>query len=421
MSNYELKPWQLETFKYNIKHPYCIDALGCGLGKSLTALHTCFHLGRKTLVVCPTYLKYNWVNEVKKFFPDKIVTVINSSKDIYALWDTDVAILSYGLAHKAEKIFEWSEAVVLDEGHYLKNMTSKRTQKLHQFIYENSPKNMYILTGTPLKNRVYELYSLMSLCYYHPSFEEPEFLRKFPTYIDFAEYFSYPTSFMVEYRGKKKKVVRYDGSRNLEELKRYLAPIFIRFDPSVLGLAEPIHKDVLMSDKSDPEIWEAFQSYNKENSSVNPTLKAEVALKKVPFTVEYAEDLLEHYEKVVIFTDHVESAKTLAEKLGCVAITGDTSTLDRSRMAANFSERNVRVLVATIGSFSTGSNLVGAHHMVFNDLPWVPGDLEQAQYRINRIGQTKTCVYHYILGSIQDGYIANTLREKKTVIKEVLE
>jgi SNF2 family DNA or RNA helicase len=417
---YELKSWQQETFEYNIVHPYCINALGCGLGKTLESLHTAFSLDMKPLVIVPTYLRDNWEREIKQFFPGKVITKITKAKDIYPVWDSDIVLVSYGMVHKADALFKWADMSIFDEAHNLKNMTAKRTEACHRLIFEHAHKRCLLLTGTPVQNRVEELYSLMAICYYNPKFQEPPFLIKFPSYVDFAEYFSYRKEYTIRVGRALRTVVKYEGVRRVDELKKWLKGIYIRFDSSILGLQEPIRKPVLIKDKTDPRLWDAFTNFNKENSSTSPDIKAKVALEKVPFTVEYCRNLLEEVDSVVIFTDHVESCIALAKALNATPIHGSVRPEDRTRVANNFKSGKTKILVATIGSFSTGNNLVESHNMVINDPPWVPGELEQAEFRINRIGQTKTPMYHYIQGSIQDAYIYNTLREKDEVIEAVV-
>jgi SNF2 family DNA or RNA helicase len=153
-----------------------------------------------------------------------------------------------------------------------------------------------------------------------------------------------------------------------------------------------------------------------------PTEKASTAAAKVPFTVDYVRDLLEHEDKVIIYTDHTEAGKKLATAFNVPLISGEMVPAERTRVADHFRKNKTsRVLVATLGSFSTGVNLIECTQMVFNDFPWVPGTIEQAKYRINRLGQTRVCTYHYVLGSIQDGYILNTIMNKTKTIKEALE
>lgn len=86
-------------------------------------------------------------------------------------------------------------------------------------------------------------------------------------------------------------------------------------------------------------------------------------------------------------------------------------------MADDFQSGQGNLLVCTVGAMKEGKDLFRSKHIVFNDLPWVPGDLKQVIYRIQRIGQTGTCTIHKILGSPQDAYISEALVEKMEVIE----
>lgn len=92
---------------------------------------------------------------------------------------------------KAEFLFKWADILVVDEAHLAyKNPEAKRSDLLHQFILSREIKRgVMLLTGTPMANNVADFYSLIAICYYSPRFNDPEFLKKFPTYIDFAEHF----------------------------------------------------------------------------------------------------------------------------------------------------------------------------------------------------------------------------------------
>jgi SNF2 family DNA or RNA helicase len=76
-------------------------------------------------------------------------------------------------------------------------------------------------------------------------------------------------------------------------------------------------------------------------------------------------------------------------------------------------------IVATIGSMSVGVNLQAANYMVFNDYPWVPADLAQAEKRIHRIGQKSNCFYYYIFSSGVDENIFQTILDKLKITREV--
>jgi SNF2 family DNA or RNA helicase len=83
-------------------------------------------------------------------------------------------------------------------------------------------------------------------------------------------------------------------------------------------------------------------------------------------------------------------------------------------------DKKRRVLVATIGSFSTGIDLYSSYNMVINDFNWVPGMMKQAMYRIRRIGQKNKCFFHRIIGTEQDKIIMKKLENKMKVIQEIL-
>ena len=422
-----LYPYQEETVKFGIENKYCIYALDMGLGKSLVSLETAFRLGKKALVICPAYLKLKWKAEVHKFYPDKVVSLFNSAKDIYKVWDTDVCILPLSLLEHGEVLFEWAQIVIADEATAFKELKTKRTIDFHRMIYENSVERCLLLTGTPILNRVYEFYSLLAICNYSPDIEESAFLQKFPDYVTFANYFSYVEENLITRttkKGKRKKVMvrQWEGVRNTEELAKWIKPFYIRYEADkILDLPPEIEVKVPASMDNNPELMEDFMSFVNENESANSRLKKESAIKKVPFTVEYVKGLhVEGVEQVVVYSDHVDSAKLIAKALGVEPITGETPMWKRRELAENFMAGKSKNIVATIKSFSTGEDLMAANNMVFNDVPWIPGDLAQAKARIRRIGQKRRCIYHYILGTLQDEAILSALDRKTKTINEVI-
>lgn len=420
---YPFKPFQRTTVDYGIKNPYSIYALKQGLGKSYCGIATAVETASRCLIVCPAYLRFKWKAEIEKFYPGKIVSLFTNDKEFYPVWDSDFVIISYSYVGKAEILFEWADIVIFDEAQYLKTMEAIRTMDAHRLIYENSIKRCLLLTGTPIQNRVYEFYSLIAICNYDPrNGNKSAFLDKFPSYVDFANHFSILKEFDV-YRGNKRvRVQQWEGCKNVAELKNWIKDCYIRFGDEVLGLDEPIHIEVPVCYKDDPDLLAEFERFtaNGEETSTDSRAKAKAALAKVPFTFEYVKNLLDQGEQVVVYTDHVISSQSLGEKLGVVGITGQTNMKLRQQMADDFMAKKSNVIVATIGSFSTGIDLFSAHNMVFNDANWVPGNMDQAMYRIRRIGQTKRCNFHYIIGSYQDEAIYRKLREKIEVIKEVI-
>lgn len=427
-------PHQLAGVKFLTSRRYSILAFGMGTGKTLTALMAWQKKGGNLLIVCPSYLVLNWAhNEIQKWFPNEFnVDVITKGKEIYNLWDTDIAIISYDLAMKAENLFEWADTIIMDEAHGLKSMAAKRTEFMHRVIFENNPKNLYLLTGTPIQNRVEEFYSLLALCYYSSKAgQEHPFFKKFPDSLSFADHFSNRHEFKVNIvtkKGRRMKlpVVKWAGFRNVDELKKVLSSIYMAVKTEdVLDLDPIIYHDILMSDVEDKELLALFAKLNQgyaddeEKQKADIKRKVESAKEKVPFTIKYVQGLLEKTKQVVIYTDHVESCEMLAKVFKVPAIHAGVSNQRRHSIALAFKNGEQDVICATYGAFSTGVDLTTANHFVANDKPWVPGVFNQAIYRIQRITQTKQCHVHSIYGSPQDAKIGQALELKEKTIKAV--
>jgi superfamily II DNA or RNA helicase len=449
MPKLKLDPHQEETVRYMLKNRFVICALDMGLGKSPTAITAARRRGGPCLIVCPSYLLLHWEHEISKWAPGAVFQTIRKGKDIGKKIHKSVnfVLISYNLAQKAEHFFEWARIVVLDEVQELKSMKAKRTEFIHRVVYENSIPDLYMLTGTPIKNRVEEYYSLLALCNYDPRLEEgvkvkakdtfeefakaympkiaqKDFLTRFPDSIKFADHFSHRRQFTMQVKNRWITVVKWEGHRNIDELKLYLKGRYIRFaSKDILQISEPRTVEILISDTNDKALLSEFTNYYSKDGtdSVKSDHKAEAALKKVPFTVRYVKDLLENgVDCVPIYTDHVESAKALAAAFDVPAITGAMPSKQRAQLGKDFQSGHGKVLVATIRSFSTGIDLTRANNLVFNDLAWVPGDNKQTIYRIQRRNQTRQCVIHTVLGSPQDAQISRSLAEKMKTIEAVV-
>lgn len=418
--NLKLKPtaMQVEAIEFCLNNPYSILALHMGLGKSLCAIAIKDRIkNSRCLVICPAYLIFNWKKEIEKSLDNQIITVFDKGSKVYHPVDSDFVIISYDLAMKSPFLFEWATMVVLDEATAVKNMDAKRSEAIHKYVYESSVPRLHLLTGTPIKNRVTEFYSLMCLCFYNPKIAEAPFLKEFTTQVDFSNHFSYLQEFTMERGYRYFTVQKWEGLRNESELKRYLKDIYFHRKSDL----KPIrYLDVQLESFDDEELREAFDNYEDGVSSVAPQVKAKAALRKAPLTVAYIKGLQDRAEvegPIVVFTDHVGSCELIAKAFNIRPIHGGIPPNIRQQMANDFQEGKIPVLVATFGSFSTGYTLTRSNFMVWNDFPWVPGDLEQAAFRINRLGQTRPCTVVRLFGSEQDAYIFETITAKDEVLR----
>jgi SWI/SNF-related matrix-associated actin-dependent regulator 1 of chromatin subfamily A len=423
--NMRLYPHQVEAIQYIKIHNYSIIAMDMGLGKSYVAQRVQDDLKLNMLVICPSYLKFNWRSEYKKFFPKKVVEVFSTRKSICEPLDSDVCILPYSLLQYGEVLFDWADIVVFDEAHFLASMESIRTQMAHKLVFEYCPKKLLLLTGTPIQNRVMEYYSLVALCGYDPKNTSGiDISNLFPTIYDFADRFSYRQSYTIKHPTnpfKNQTIVKWSGVKDDAYLKQILkGKYFRRKMEDCLTLPPFIFKNVLIEEKNFPGLLDEFHTFSGDdrNESVKSPMKKQVALLKAKLTAEYVKNLYEEgIEKVIIYSDHVDSCKKIAEILQIPYVSGEVSMSTRNKYVEQFQNGDLKGISATISSFSTGINLTAANNLVFNDLSWIPGANSQAISRIRRIGQTKQCVIHRILGSYQDEKILEALDDKIDTIQ----
>lgn len=437
MKRPDLTETQRRAISYATENKYCILALDPGLGKSRCLIELRERLQNNCLVICPSHLILNWVKEIKLWASKDVqITTFRAGKDIYDVCDADFVITSYDLIQQAPHLFEWADIVGIDEAHAIKSMEAKRSTFVHKNVYESSVDRVVELTGTPIKNRVKEFYSLLALTHYNPAIAGSEFLDLYPSEIDFADRYSDRDEYTMEINNRWVTIVKWTGLKNTEELKEHLKNRYFRVrSEDVLDLPPVSYKQLLISDTPDEKLIEAFYSYfadednfdpeedyttrrARNTSSVMPEHKAVAALKKVPFTIKYAKDLLEETGCVLIYSDHVQAAEEIARAFKVKALTGKVPSHVRSQMADAFQAGEGEVLVATIGSMKEGKDLFRSNQLIFNDFSWVPGDMKQVIHRIQRMGQKSHCTVHRILGSPQDEKILEAIEEKLAVIEK---
>lgn len=396
-----LMPHQEQCVNFHLLHQYSLNGSGMGVGKTAIALEFMRRTGKMGLVVGPAFLEGTWLAEGEKFN------------------FTDFKYIPYSQIHNyTEKDLNKYGVWVADESHYLKNPKAKRTQCYYNLLKKVKPKYWAGLSGTPIKNKVFDLWVPLAICSQCP--DNSNGLRltgEHTKYYSFARHFCH--SEMLRVRNARIEKFGSVKEDKVPELKALLKDKYIRFslDDVAESLPEMVEKDVFLNLKPVKGLEETFNNY-MAGSKVDPTSKAASALLKVQSTVEYVEDLLEYGESVLIFSDHVAAAETIAEKLNGIAITGKTDSSRRHILVDQFQEGRLKVISATIGSLSVGVTLTKARHVVFNDLSWTHSDNQQAKARIHRIGQKRACVAHYILASETDFYIKKTLEQKaKTVLK----
>lgn len=403
----KLYPFQLEGVAFCLQRRYSILNFEQGLGKTITFLAIAYKasqiVGRplKVLVVVPAFLRKNWLSEAEKFTEG-----------------LDITVISYA---QLSKVVGSYDIIGADESQYLKNHKAKRTVNFHKIISESTPKYMVLMSGTPIKNNVAEFWSPLQLCYYGGNFEV--FKPFYKLYYKFCHYFSFERTFDINVNGKSIPIVRFEGVKNPDKLKNLLSHVLIRKRAiDCLDLPKEIEKDIVLknSSKHDAEMLKAYEMFKQDASDpAYMSIKRANAVAKVHSTIDFVSGLVEQQKRVVVFTCHQESARELAKKFKVPYIDGTVPADNRQKIVDEFNDGKYKVLIATIGSASTGFNLTSANYMVFNDLPFVPADIEQAKKRILRIGQESTCFYYYIFTSDVDKNLADMIKRKSRDIRKI--
>lgn len=407
---FNLYPYQRDAASFHVERRYSLNASEMGLGKSRMALAAAKMTGAKSVAVfAPTFLRGTWAREAEEcglainFHPYSLV-----SKMPLSMW-------------KEIKEDYW----ILDEAHYLKNPTAQRTKAMYQGVKLRLPERLTILTGTPIRNRLSDFWTLLAMIELNPKKvgDEIPLEGRLKTYNGFSDHFCHYQE--VKVRGFKVK--KYTGLKEdkLPELLSLLKGKMTRYTTEQVKLQLPEFLDVEISfDLKEPEgmadIFDKYMSGRKVSSEA----KEASSRLKVASTCEYIDSLLEQgMEHCVVFTDHVFAATAIAEKyssIGSAVVTGATAMEDRETYVRDFQDKKLRVLVATIGAMSVGVTLTAAQDVIFNDLSWTPANNVQAKKRIHRIGQTLPCRCHYMIAGATDGYIKKTLESKETLINQVM-
>lgn len=403
---------QKKSIEFYGTHNYCLNGSEAGTGKTLPAM-AILEKAAKGLVVCPAFLCRNWRAELKKF------TGLDSK--IYPE-KGKITLISADQIHKDATLFHNLDALVVDECHLFCNVKTRRSLALHTYVKDFKPKKLILMSGTPMRNRIPELYSLLMLIEYG---NPRGFKNKFPNPWTFNLRYSNP----VEKRFGGRRITQFEGIRNLPELREWLKDVYFRYRLTELAdipnvMYEDVEaevEDLVLCDTVLNDGWESMVEFNSVPSHIS-SAKLESAAAKVPFTIEFCKHLLESDQgPLVIFSDHVSPAKEIAEGLGTpLLIHGGTSMGDRDRFVNYFQAGKYPVLVGTIGAMGTGLTLTASSVLVRNDLSWIPAMNSQAVGRIRRIGQKHTCRVIDVTRAGVDTKIARLLKAKEKIISQTL-
>lgn len=408
------RPYQCEGIAYMINHGNCINGDDCGLGKTGQTIATLELMNAfPALVITPASVKYNWKKEWEKWNPTRTVGVVGRKKKFDEnVWQNDVIIINYdilgerGLDKPTAKFKEllkkrWASCV-MDEIHFLKSEKALRT-KMAKKIVKTVP-HVWGLTGTLTQNKPADL------------------IQPFTIIRRFEDIFGSTKEFKYRYCNAKMTVFGMDcsGFSNLEELHELLrmGGYIRRNKRDVLDELPPMVEqtiDVPISNtreyrKAENNLLEYLEKIdiNKVNSAVNAphlvmiqTLKQLSIEGKLPFITTYIKEWLEanEGEQLLVFGVHRMPLQQLAEYFKAPLIQGGVSADKKQQIVNEFSNGGHRLLFANIQSAGTGTDGLqdNCSNLVYIELPDKSTELEQANARLERMGQRNSINITYLL------------------------
>ncbi|MFA9470224.1 MAG: SNF2-related protein [Deltaproteobacteria bacterium] len=443
----DLRPYQKDGFSWLVflheLNSGGILADDMGLGKTVQAIALLLWAKSKykrklNLVVAPTSVVPNWQREIAKFAPG-LKTVVwqgpNRSQNAPELEKADVMITSYALLRRDEELLQALDLryVILDEAQHIKNPMSQTARSAKKL----SSERRLALTGTPIENRLSELWSIFD-------FVSPGLLGRLKT---FEERIARPID-----RGDMETAQRLRATIKpfvMRRLKRDVAadlPDKIEQE-MIVPLAEEqakLYKQVLGQVRKSVLSEVEKKGVSKAQIQILAALTrlrqvaCDPRLMKLPDTNFEADDsgklgalreiideAVDGNHRVLVFSQFVEMLNHIRAALDTDGVQYeylDGSTKDRIERVDHFNEDpSVPVFLISLKAGGTGLNLTGADTVVHFDPWWNPAVEDQATDRAHRIGQTKNVnVYKLIAAGTVEEKILELSAKKRELVSNVL-
>ncbi len=437
--NAVLRPYQERGFKWLYSNTTkgfgsCI-ADDMGLGKTIQVIALLLKLKEErkieetSLVVCPTTLVGNWYKECQKFAPTLNVTIYHGAERGMSIKNRDLLITTYGVMRRDIDKFKdkkWG-LVIIDEAQSIKNPNTDQTKAVKAL----NAKSYIAMTGTPVENRLTELWSIF------------DFINK--GYLGHLNKFKQIYGIPIE---------KYRDQKQIERLRAVTAPFLLRRLKSDKSIIRDLPDKVIFDEycylskeqtalyqqvvDTTMKIIEKSEGIEKKglifklitslkqicNHPFHYTKKGRPSVSlsgKAEKTIGLIESILAMKEKALIFTQYKEMGEILVEmikeslKEDAMFFHGGLTRAKRDMMVESFQTvKAVKLMVVSLKAGGTGLNLTAAQNVIHYDLWWNPAVETQATDRTYRIGQDKNVMVHRLitLGTFEEK-IDEMIKSKK--------
>jgi superfamily II DNA or RNA helicase len=439
----ELRSYQNEGFAWMARLAHanlgaCL-ADDMGLGKTVQTLALLLHRASigPALVIAPTSVCSNWVDETQRFAPGLRVRLYGEGERASMLKDAvagDLIIASYALAQIDVEAFaktEWA-SLVMDEAQALKNAATKRAQSVASL----QAKFRLALTGTPVENRLADLWSIMNLLNPGLLGSNGQFTERFATPIE-----------------------RDRDMPAQARLRRLVAPFLLRRTKAqvlsdlpprteIIHRVEPGPEERTFLEASRRAAMERVANLSTETSSgqasfhvlaeltrlrraaCDPRLVAPelglVGAKAQEFE-QLALELVAGRHKALVFSQFTDFLKLLGERLDSAGLRyqyldGSTPAAERGKRVAAFQRGEGDLFLISLKAGGFGLNLTAADYVLIVDPWWNPAAEDQALGRAHRIGQLRpVTVYRLVTAGSIEERIVGLHQNKRQLADGILE
>ena len=409
-----------------------------GLGKTLQMLSLLQKAkdeegSKPSLVIAPTSVVFNWENEVNKFTPDLSVlnlTGVDRHDHFKNIKKYDIILTSYALVRRDIELYKKFDfrMVILDESQNIKNHESITARAVKRIPSEHR----FAMSGTPIENRLSELWSVFDFLMPGFLYDLPEFKYRF--IVPIAE----KGDKSVENRLKKQiypfilRRMKRDVAKDLPEKIENIAYC------SMTEEQEELYQEIL--DDTRETLLREIQDKGMKNSKMSifaallrlrqicchpKLIKKEVDSGKFAHLKEMLEEITGEGHRVLLFSQFVQMLdiiKDYFERAGIKYeyLTGDTKNR-QERIERFNNDESVQVFLLSLKAGGTGLNLTGADYVIHYDPWWNPAVEDQATDRAYRIGQTKNVmVYRLITKNSVEEKIQRLKGKKRDLVDAVI-
>ena len=403
-----------------------------GLGKTLQAL-TLLQKAKEvdgpmpTLVIAPTTVVFNWENEIQKFTPDLTCLKIQGAdrKGLFKeIPNYDIIITSYALVRRdiaKLKKFKF-RYVILDESQNIKNAISQTAQSVKELQSDHK----LALSGTPIENKLEELWSVFDFLMPGFLFNVAEFNYRYVTPIMERQDKTVEKRLKLQIFPFILRRMKRDVAKDLPDKVENMAYCELTdeqrdFYLEVLdSTKEELFKSIEQNglEKSRMSIFSALlrmrqicchpRLYDKEH------VKGDIKSGKFEYLKGMIQQIIEEKHRILLFSQFVDMLDIIKawlqrEGIPYEYLTGKTK--DRQGAVENFNNNpNIPIFLISLKAGGTGLNLTGADYVIHYDPWWNPAVEDQATDRAYRIGQTKKVFVYRLITK-------NTVEEKIQKIK----